>query len=385
MKKTIKHIRIERIKDLVDKNELILQPNYQRKFIWDNEKKVNIIDSIQKNWVLPPVICIKRQGQKSLEVLDGQQRLTSIYDFLRNNYMDKTSVFYNDLSIEKKALVDKYELVFFIIEDIQPDAIGEYFYRLNDQIALTASEKRNALEGDFNTIVKGLVHEFELGGFNDLNLTISNQRFEYEEIISKLCVYVDQGMVSEDLDLSLYYYYKGEKVIGLSTIEKIRQAMTAFCSILKQLRVNEDLKRWDENNSITCLYILATYPLKYAVNQSDFNRFIIDFERKRLELEMDIQSRYSNNMTDENIIQLLKVFNSRMKYQPESWQSIAVRELIIRILCFNTFEHLLHMQNGISMEEEVLFDTLMTDDEVLTTHDVEFMLTNYLEGGPMIS
>ncbi|HAT50398.1 MAG: DUF262 domain-containing protein [Nitrospirae bacterium] len=63
-----------------------LNPKYQRKSVWDDEKQSFFIDSILKNFPIPPIFLHQRiddkTGKTSFDVIDGKQRLTSIKRFI---------------------------------------------------------------------------------------------------------------------------------------------------------------------------------------------------------------------------------------------------------------------------------------------------------------
>ena len=63
-----------------------LNPHYQRRSIWSDEKKSFLMDSIFKNYPMPPIFLHQRidnaSGKTSYDVIDGKQRLTTIVDFI---------------------------------------------------------------------------------------------------------------------------------------------------------------------------------------------------------------------------------------------------------------------------------------------------------------
>src|SRR5271170_4799151 len=58
-------------------------PDWQREEVWDREKKQRLIDSILRGWKLPKFYLVKGSNDDYL-VEDGQQRLTSIFEFFSN-------------------------------------------------------------------------------------------------------------------------------------------------------------------------------------------------------------------------------------------------------------------------------------------------------------
>ena len=66
---------------------LNLRPNYRRNYVWSNEFKNKLIYSLLKNYPMGSITIRKlsieqmKESFKS-EVVDGQQRLTTIFDFI---------------------------------------------------------------------------------------------------------------------------------------------------------------------------------------------------------------------------------------------------------------------------------------------------------------
>ena len=68
-------------------NKLILDPDYQRRVIWNNEKKTAFIESLYMEIMIPTIYVVEIPGEDILdetkyEVVDGKQRLTAIIDFI---------------------------------------------------------------------------------------------------------------------------------------------------------------------------------------------------------------------------------------------------------------------------------------------------------------
>ena len=68
---------------------LTIQPEYQRNYIYaDGKRDVAVIESILKGYPLG-LIYFNRVDKNSLEVLDGQQRITSFGRFVTNKFAIK--------------------------------------------------------------------------------------------------------------------------------------------------------------------------------------------------------------------------------------------------------------------------------------------------------
>lgn len=93
-------------------------PEYQRKYRWNKEQVEELAASLIRDLPIPPIYTFRNEkGQ--LEILDGQQRVMSLYFYYIGKFFksDKESVFdYRELDIEtaenfELALETKYEIV----------------------------------------------------------------------------------------------------------------------------------------------------------------------------------------------------------------------------------------------------------------------------------
>lgn len=79
------------IKDVLveyKRGEINLQPEFQRQFIWSKTKQKELIKSLYAGFPLP-MFYFAESGNSSYEVVDGQQRLTTIFGFLKPERIDK--------------------------------------------------------------------------------------------------------------------------------------------------------------------------------------------------------------------------------------------------------------------------------------------------------
>lgn len=75
---------LPQIVDFVSKNQWMnLHPEYQRRQVWDKAKQSRFIESMLMNLPVPPVFLFESEYNR-YEVMDGQQRLSSILAFYEN-------------------------------------------------------------------------------------------------------------------------------------------------------------------------------------------------------------------------------------------------------------------------------------------------------------
>ena len=76
--------------DQIDNKTIFLRPlserpHFQRRYVWNDELASRLIQSILLNIPIPPCF-LSQNEQYELDVIDGQQRLFTIYKFLKNQF-----------------------------------------------------------------------------------------------------------------------------------------------------------------------------------------------------------------------------------------------------------------------------------------------------------
>ena len=76
------------IKDFIEyKDEFIVRPPYQRKTVWGPKKKRDLLDSLFRRYYIPNIVIreVRLNDEQTVrEVIDGQQRITTIQEFLED-------------------------------------------------------------------------------------------------------------------------------------------------------------------------------------------------------------------------------------------------------------------------------------------------------------
>lgn len=137
---------------------LTIQPEYQRHYIYnDGKKDAKVIDSLMKEYPLG-LFYFNKTPDGQLEVLDGQQRITSFGRFITGKFSIKYNdreTFFDGLPQEKKDLILNSKLTIYICEG-EEEEITEWFKTINiEGIPLREQERRNAVfSGPFVTKAK---------------------------------------------------------------------------------------------------------------------------------------------------------------------------------------------------------------------------------------
>ena len=141
--------------------QLTIQPEYQRNYIYaDGKRDVAVIDSVLKGYPLG-VIYFNRTADGRLEVLDGQQRITSLGRFYNGKLgiKDENGLPQSIGSIakEKREKFLATELLIYECEGTEAE-IKEWFRTINIAgVPLNTQELLNAVySGPFVTAAKGI-------------------------------------------------------------------------------------------------------------------------------------------------------------------------------------------------------------------------------------
>jgi hypothetical protein len=138
--------------------KLVIQPEYQRNYIYaDGKKDVAVIDSLLKGYPLG-LIYFNDVSDEKFEVLDGQQRITSIGRFTTGKFAildGGREQLFGSLPTDKQALIMDSELLIYHCRGEESE-IKEWFKTINIAgIPLNEQELLNAIySGSFVTLAK---------------------------------------------------------------------------------------------------------------------------------------------------------------------------------------------------------------------------------------
>jgi 5-methylcytosine-specific restriction endonuclease McrA len=138
---------------------LTIQPEYQRNYIYaDGKKDVAVIKSISKGYPIG-VIYFNKVGKDKFEILDGQQRITSIGRYVTDKFAVKDEndmeQYFGGIAKNKQEKIMQTELLIYECEGSESE-IKEWFKTVNIAgVPLNEQEIFNAIfSGTFVTLAK---------------------------------------------------------------------------------------------------------------------------------------------------------------------------------------------------------------------------------------
>ncbi|MDD3887556.1 MAG: DUF262 domain-containing protein [Patescibacteria group bacterium] len=141
--------------------KLTIQPEYQRNYIYASDggkKEMAVIESVLKEYPIG-LIYFNKISDNNLEVLDGQQRITSLGRFVADKFAIKDEndmeQYFSGMAEDKKAKILETKLLIYECEGTESQ-IKEWFKTINiSGVPLVAQELLNAIySGPFVTLGK---------------------------------------------------------------------------------------------------------------------------------------------------------------------------------------------------------------------------------------
>ncbi|MBD3842192.1 MAG: DUF262 domain-containing protein [Campylobacterales bacterium] len=152
-----------------ERKNINLAPSFQREKVWSKKQNSELIESILMGIPLP-IMYFFQDEKGNIQVVDGKQRLTALFEFMKENgngytlseltiLRDLKGKKFKDLEPYQRANIEDYELVINIIKPPTPDRIKfDIFDRVNrGGTRLNNQEMRNAIyQGSATELLKRL-------------------------------------------------------------------------------------------------------------------------------------------------------------------------------------------------------------------------------------
>ena len=174
----------KQIAKMAEKGTLTFDNAIQRGFVWDNSRMSLLVDTMIRDYPIPPFYTIKieHDGNKTYDCIDGKQRSTTICKFRNNEFalgdlemvelengeaFDISGRKYEDLPEELKDRFDSYTLTVYFFSDIEDYEIREMMNRLNNGKSISNYEKARIKANDLETITRIARHSLFMENLSD--------------------------------------------------------------------------------------------------------------------------------------------------------------------------------------------------------------------------
>jgi Protein of unknown function DUF262 len=188
--RTIHEVVVRRI----GKGFYIMDPDFQRDFVWDERRQSRLIESVLMRIPLP-VFYLAENPDGKLVVVDGLQRLTTFQRFLESKLELKlenaelNGKTFNALPPKLQNRIEDTQITVYIIDAKVPDrARLDIFERVNGGVALSRQQMRNAIyQGRATALLRELAEDdvFVLATGKSLRSDTMRDR----EAINRFCAF----------------------------------------------------------------------------------------------------------------------------------------------------------------------------------------------------
>ena len=182
MKFEPKNYNVKELVDAYNAGSLIRNPEYQRGAAWSRQQKQSLVDSIFRDYPLPPLFLEVKQRAglggtiaEQYEIIDGQQRILSLVEYLRDDYLllspsdsklrlplslrEASAPWaekrFSELTDDLRQKLSNRSVDVYLARDVEnSDEVRDLFIRLQSGTALTRQQIRDAWPGEIGPRVE---------------------------------------------------------------------------------------------------------------------------------------------------------------------------------------------------------------------------------------
>ncbi len=220
---------------------LVLDPDFQRRFVWTQSHQEEFLDTILQGYPFPEIYVSKGEVDVAAmrtvrHVIDGQQRLTTIKNYIDGKFEKRFSKvpLYQELSDDEKGDFLSYEIVVRDLGKIDDSTVREVFRRINlTKFKLDSVEIHNAIyDGAFIQTAKSIVDASDLSLFGVFKETEFTRMADLHFILLIMATFEAGGYFAQDKEVEPFVEKYNE--------EYSNKELT-YDRILKALRIVEHL------------------------------------------------------------------------------------------------------------------------------------------------
>ena len=219
--------------------KLTIQPEYQRNYIYssDNGKKeIAVIDSVLKGYPIG-LIYFNKVSENNLEVLDGQQRITSLGRFITDKFAikDENGIqYFSAMAQDKKKKIEDTKLTIYECEGEESE-IKEWFKTINIVgVPLNNQEMVNAIfSGPFITLAKAEFSNSQNSNIQRWSAYVSGSA-NRQEFLERALDWVSKGKIEDYV--SRHRYDKNINELKRYFNSVIDWISSIFIDVIKEMR-----------------------------------------------------------------------------------------------------------------------------------------------------
>lgn len=253
-------------------------PKYQRKYRWGKNQVIGLVESLLRGLPIPPIYTC-RNAKNQLEILDGQQRVMSLFFYYIGYFLNKrkeSAINFSDLEVGEmsfeEALKKQYPL-----EELHIYLKGFDKKEINVDYAFLPVEVKRKVDYTTITVVEIKIEQEE--NKDKILQTIFANLNKNGELLSKqeqrngifMCEFYDmlQRFNKKNTKWRKLWGREDSKDRDLETLLR-------FCAL------KEYVYYWGESENNNIEFKIRDYYSSYAEMLDDFSEKTISFDRKKI-------------------------------------------------------------------------------------------------------
>ncbi len=237
---------------------LVLTPKFQRRHVWSTPARSYLIDTLLLEMPIPPIYIRVVQSDSRdkviREVVDGQQRISSILDFVKGKYALSRNIEshfagkkFDSLPQEEQNKILHYSFICEVFHGIEDSEVLSIFARLNTHsVKLNAQELRNGRWfGHFKQLSYRLALEHlemwkRMRIFTDARIA----RMAEVELTSELLILGLDGLQDKKKSIDNYYEEYDENFDGQKSVaDKFRKTIDTIVANCEDVLPESEFRR----------------------------------------------------------------------------------------------------------------------------------------------
>lgn len=186
---------VKQLNKMIDNGGIDFHNIIQRSYTWENKRRSEFIWSLIMNYPIPPIYAGRdiNGDNKLLDIMDGQQRLTTIHKFLNDEFalselmpipitingdeseIDISGMKFSELDEEIQDLIRDRTITIYYYDNITQEQKCELFKRLNNGKPLSTKSRALASCKDLENLIDIGRHELFSDMLSDKAIDNKNQ------------------------------------------------------------------------------------------------------------------------------------------------------------------------------------------------------------------
>ncbi|MCO5067478.1 MAG: DUF262 domain-containing protein [Kiritimatiellae bacterium] len=257
------HRSVVWFKKAFESGDLIIKAPFQRNPVWSDRQKSALIDTILLEYPIPELYMqdlTDAQGNQKYILVDGQQRIRAVLDFLNSKLEleDESPHWagcrFDDLAEADKKKLFEYSFVVRQLPDIPEEELRIIFQRLNrNTMTLTPQELRHATY--WGPFIKLMEEVADIEYWNDAGVFSANDRRRMTDVefASEIAIAHLNGIQNKKKNLEEYYQQYEE---AFEEAGALRATFTKVLGEIEQVLPSISKSRWRKKSDFYSLFLV---------------------------------------------------------------------------------------------------------------------------------